>query len=80
MYVPIYELPAITDLRAIETAVGNGPFGASARDPFGYSGGRMAFDYGAQTVHFGSGVDTAEAKYLIAKIAAAKPTLSISSN
>jgi hypothetical protein len=72
-----YELRSVKNLRAIETAGAIGGFATGARDPFGFSGGRMAFDYGAKTIHFGAAVDMAEARYLIAKIAGAKPTLSI---
>jgi hypothetical protein len=35
---------------------------------WGMPGGRLAFDYGAKTVQFGSGIDEAEAKFLIEDI------------
>jgi hypothetical protein len=70
-----YELSAVKDLRAVESAVGTilGSFGR--RDPFGVSSGPLAFDYGAKTVRFGAGIDMAEAKHILSKLIAAKPSL-----
>jgi hypothetical protein len=35
---------------------------------YGMSGGWIAFDYGAKTIHFGAGIDEAEAKQILAEI------------
>lgn len=38
-------------------------------DYFGFTGGKIRFDYGMKTIKFGSGIDEAEARYLIEEIA-----------
>lgn len=70
-----YEMSAVKDVRVVESAVNSGYFGMRSRDPFGIMGGPLAFDYGAKTVYFGAGIDAAEAKYLLSRLRAAKPTL-----
>ena len=42
---------------------------------WGISGGRLAFDYGAKTIQFGTGIDEAEAKYLIKDIEKKHPKI-----
>jgi len=42
---------------------------------WGISGGRLVFDYGAKTVQFGSGIDEAEAKFLIKDIEKKHPKI-----
>jgi hypothetical protein len=68
-----YEAGHVKNLRSIEIPAG--PFGTSRTDPFGWSSGALAFDYGAKTVRFGNGIDSAEATYLVEKIIAASPWL-----
>ena len=75
-----YELQSVKDLRAVESNANSGPFGFGRRDSFGLQSGPLAFDYGAKTVQFGAGVDMAEAKYLVSKLIAAKPSLGTTSN
>lgn len=72
-----FELRAVKALRIVENAGESAPFGlfAGRGDPFGTRAGSLAFDYGAKTIRFGSGIDAAEAKYVISKIIAAKPAL-----
>jgi hypothetical protein len=67
----MYQPSAVRDLRVIDIAL---PFALSfGRDTFGLSSGPIAFDYGAKTIRFAAGVDSAEAKQLVAKVLAAKP-------
>jgi hypothetical protein len=57
----------VTNLRAIE--IPTGPFGQPAnRGRMPWSGGPLAFDYGATTIRFGAGIDFAEASHLVEKI------------
>jgi hypothetical protein len=56
-------------LRRVEPPTG--PFGLPKRKRLPWQGGRLAFDSGARTISFGSGVDAAEADYLLDKIKAA---------
>jgi hypothetical protein len=66
----------VKGLRVVDNAGDSVPFGGFGRgDPFGSRSGSLAFDYGAKTIRFGSGVDAAEAKYILSKIVAAKPAL-----
>ena len=69
-----YLLSAVRDLRVIDVAP-FAPFTFGRQDVFGRSSGPLAFDYGAQTIRFGAGVDPAEAKRLAAKVLASKPGL-----
>jgi hypothetical protein len=68
-----YQPAAVTHLRAVES-VSTGPMFGS-RDPFGIYSGSIAFDYGAKTIRFGAGIDSAEARKLVADILAAMPSL-----
>jgi len=71
-----FELRAVKGLRVVDNAGNSVPFAGFGRgDPFGSRSGSLAFDYGAKTIRFGSGVDAAEAKYILSKIVAAKPAL-----
>lgn len=65
----------IKDLRVSPLAAdSNYPFGWSrASNFYGLSGGLLAFDYGAKTFRFGSGVDEAEAKQILEKIVSRFP-------
>jgi hypothetical protein len=65
----------IKDLRVSPLAAdSNYPFGRSRASSFyGLSGGPLAFDYGAKTFRFGSGVDEAEAKQILEKIVSRFP-------
>jgi hypothetical protein len=65
---------------AARATIEDGPGGLEivvpgARRPFLIGGGRIAFDYGAKTVHFASAVDEAEAKLLIERLRARHPLL-----
>lgn len=71
-----YALRSVKALRAVDNASIDAPFGGFGRgDPFGTRSGSFAFDYGAKTVRFGAGVDAAEAKHILSKLIAAKPSL-----
>lgn len=48
---------------------------SGSMDFWGISGGRLAFDYGAKTVQFGTGRDDAEAKLLIKDIEKKNPRI-----
>jgi len=64
-----YDLNEVRNVRVQDENPGfNSPFGR--RTDFGTfnSGGTIRFDYGLQTVKFASGIDEAEAKYIIAKL------------
>jgi hypothetical protein len=65
-----YDPRAVTRLRALEGA--DGPFAAlMPKLPWNSLGQMLAFDYGAKTVRFGSGIDAAEAAQLVDEISAA---------
>jgi len=71
-----YAVASVRALRVVEDASWNSSFGGFGRgDPFGLRSGSLAFDYGAKTIRFGSGIDAAEAKYLVSRVIAAKPAL-----
>jgi len=75
-YTRRYAVASVRALRVVDDASPNSSFGGFGRgDPFGLRTGSFAFDYGAKTIRFGSGVDPAEAKYLLSRIVAAKPAL-----
>jgi hypothetical protein len=62
-----YEITHISNLRV--SAQPFNPFNFSASLQFwGVGGGVLAFDYGARTYRFGSGVDEAEANHIIERI------------
>lgn len=68
-----YELDSVRDLRAVDLPAPQGPFGG--RWGYGLAAGPIVFDYGATSVRFGAGIDTAEAKHLVSKLTSAKPAL-----
>ena len=71
-----FDVKSVRALRVVDNVDNNVSFGGFGRgDPFGLRSGSLAFDYGAKTIRFGSGVDAAEAKYIISKIVAARPAL-----
>ena len=71
-----YALASVRALRVVDDAAFGSPFfGFGRGDPFGLRSGSLAFDYGAKTIRFGSGVDAAEAKYILSRTLAAKPAL-----
>ena len=48
---------------------GYNPFDFSSAGRFwGFSGGTIAFDYGAKTYRFGIGLDESEARHIVAKV------------
>jgi hypothetical protein len=58
-----YDLPSVKNLRIDDTPINSrSSEGFSLPTPFG---GKIAFDYGAKTFRFGSGVGEAEASHLI---------------
>ena len=67
-----YDLQHVRNLRVV-------PFDASiwsGRDSFGgMRGGPLAFDYGAKTVRFGTGIDEAEARMILDSIRTRFPEL-----
>jgi len=69
-----YELRSVKALRVVET-IGPMVFGMRQNDPFGFAHGPIAFDYGAKTIRFGTGIEVAEGRYLLSKMVAAKPAL-----
>jgi len=70
-----YDPSRVGNLRVVETSGFPRAFGRRA---WGVSAAPLAFDYGAQTVHFGAGIDAAEATQVVAKIVAAAPNLRVS--
>lgn len=71
-----YALASVRALRVVDDAAWSSPFSGFGRnDPFGLRSGSLAFDYGAKTIRFGSGVDAAEAKHILSRALAAKPAL-----
>jgi hypothetical protein len=75
-YTRRYAVASVRALRVVDNASSSTSFGGFGRgDPFGLRTGSIAFDYGAKTIRFGSGVDPAEAKYILSRVAAAKPAL-----
>jgi hypothetical protein len=68
-----YDPTRVTNLRCVDMVPG--PFGTMSRSPFGWGGGPLAFDYGAKSVRFGAGMDSAEGQPLVEKIIAAVPRL-----
>lgn len=73
-----YALSSVRALRVVDDAITNTTFGVGRGDPFGLRSGSLAFDYGAKTIRFGSGVDPAEAKNILSRVIAAKPALASS--
>jgi hypothetical protein len=70
-----YGLASVRALRVVDDVAGTSFFGFGRGDAFGIRSGSLAFDYGAKTLRIGSGVDPAEAKYILSRVAAAKPAL-----
>lgn len=60
-----FDLAHLRDLRC--SPQGYGPWNASSNG-WGISGGNIAFDYGARTYRFGTGLDEAEAKHIVKAI------------
>lgn len=64
-----YTTEYIKGLRVSSPTNNSFDFGWSRTSRFyGMNGGSIAFDYGAKTVHFGIGIDEAEAKQVLAEI------------
>ncbi len=64
-----YSVEHIKVLRISANVNANDMFGWSrAGRLYGLSGGLIAFDYGSKTINFGSGIDEAEAKQILAEI------------
>jgi len=64
-----YSAEYIKALRMSTSSSSNDMFGWSRASRFyGLGGGLIAFDYGAKTVNFGSGIDEAEAKQILSEI------------
>jgi hypothetical protein len=57
-----YDLAHVKDLRVAPVPL---TWQGRQSNPFDISGGPIAFDYGAKTLHVGAGVDEAEAKGLV---------------
>jgi len=75
-YTRRYSIASVRALRVVDAVASTSAFGWFGRgDPFGLQSGTLAFDYGAKTIRFGSGVDAAEAKYILSRVVAAKPAL-----
>jgi hypothetical protein len=75
-YTRRYAVATVRALRVVDDASSSTSFGSFGRgDPFGLRTGSFAFDYGAKTIRFGSGIDAAEAKYILSRVTAAKPAL-----
>ena len=75
-YTRRYAVSSVRALRVVDDASSTSSFGGFGRgDPFGLRSGSLAFDYGAKTIRFGSGVDAAEARYIVSRVIAAKPAL-----
>jgi hypothetical protein len=62
-----YDLANVKDLRASPVPVDTTRRSAQ---PWGFGGGTVAFDYGAQTIRFGAQLEEAEAKQLVARLVA----------
>src|ERR1700719_1961236 len=64
-----FDLAEVRDLRVDSASSGLAKlgWGSSGQMP-GASAGTIAFDYGAKTFHFGSGLDESEARQLIARL------------
>jgi hypothetical protein len=62
-----FDLGQVRDLRASQVAYNPWDY-TSAMQVWGIGGGAIAFDYGAKTYRFGSGLDEAEAKHLVKQI------------
>jgi hypothetical protein len=64
-----YSSEHIKELRVSASVNTNDLFGWSRASRFyGTGGGIIAFDYGAKTVNFGTGIDEAEAKQILSEI------------
>jgi hypothetical protein len=70
-----YAIASVRGLRVVDDPSVGWAFGFGRGDPFGLRSGSLAFDYGAKTIRFGSGIDAAEAKYIVSRVVAAKPAL-----
>ena len=70
-----YDPSKVSNLRVLETSGFPANFGRRA---WGVNAAPLAFDYGAQTMHFGAGIDAAEARQLVAKIVNAAPNFGAS--
>jgi len=73
-----YALASVRALRVVDDPSIGSAFGFGRGDPFGLRSGSLAFDYGAKTIRFGSGVDAAEARHILSRVLAAKPALASS--
>jgi hypothetical protein len=63
-----FEITRVRHLRVVPLTPD--PWNAAMRNRWGVGGGPIAFDYGAKTYAFGSGVDDAEARDLVARLMA----------
>lgn len=63
-----FDLTEVRDLRVDSTSSGLAKLNWGSPGTFGASTGTIAFDYGAKTFHFGSGLDESEARQLIARL------------
>jgi hypothetical protein len=66
-----YDVRHVRRLRASPSAR------SSFRDPSGFFGGALAFDYGARTVRLGNGIDEAEAQLIVESIRTRFPELEL---
>jgi hypothetical protein len=74
-----YAFASVRALRVVDDFAASTPFfGIGRGDAFGIRSGSLAFDYGAKTFRVGSGIDPAEAKYILSRVLAAKPALASS--
>jgi hypothetical protein len=66
----VYDLNEVRSVRVQDDNSGFGGFFAGRRNDFGgfNMGGTIRFDYGLQTVKFASGIDEAEAKFILGKL------------
>jgi hypothetical protein len=69
-----FELASVKDLRSSPQIMPWGGYGMQYMTLF-QSGGAIAFDYGFKTYRFGSGLEEAEAKYLVKEIGLRFPAL-----
>lgn len=72
-----YDPAQVRNLRSVDTVMSPSQL---RTDPFGWFSRPLAFDYGATTVRFGAGIDSAEATHLVERILAASPALRRTTN
>jgi hypothetical protein len=66
----VYDLNEVSSIRVQDDNFGFGGLFSGGRNDFGALnlGGTIRFDYGLQTVKFASGIDEAEAKFIVDKL------------